>query len=80
MVGSANRYPPTPIRYHRHLVGAWFAAPFCGGGEGEALPLPETNDTVRFTVYGRTDATQSRPYLDWVTAVRGWRLVNAGGS
>jgi hypothetical protein len=37
---EANRYPPNPIRYFRHLVGAWFTASSCGGGQGEALPLP----------------------------------------
>ena len=34
-------------RYHRHLVGAWFTASSCGGGQGEALPLPETARLAR---------------------------------
>ena len=44
---EANRYPPNPIRYFRHLVGAWFTASSCGGGQGEALPLPEAARLAR---------------------------------
>ena len=53
-------------------------------GEAEAARLARSaNPTSMQTrgaaaICGRTDATQSRPYPDWVMAVRGWRMGEAG--
>ena len=65
----------TAIRYNRHLLGAWFTAPSCGGGQGEALPLPDAARLARSanpTSMQRREkgakrgsgklATQSQPY------------------
>jgi len=41
------------------------------------LPLSDEEVRSSFTICGRTDATQSRPYPDWVMAVRGWRTGEA---